>query len=425
MQLTSPIWLWGLAGLIIPIAIHLLHRKESKIIKIGSIRHLEASNTKQSMNLRLNELLLLAMRCLLIALVVLLLGGLHFNDDQTKSEQWIIIENGLENDPDYVPLIDSLQEQGFQLKRMDEGFPPLADLKTNAPINYWKLVEELSYKSLKQSVVLSYNYAKGFKGKRSSRPSNLMWISKNPAPIEFPLKAVKVAASSVSIRMGNSTASETAFRNLNAPLNPNQSHVLSSVDSTSIERPDTLIITMVSDLEFSNDKNILLAALQAVEETITTIFSVKILPPDLWTPEQKTDWMIWLSNKGVAESVQCNRIIFSESKAENKGLFERERSPLSEQAIWLLAKRLNEEVALQEKLPVKLVSILLSKKELERKAAEFDRRVQPEQMLWSPERQSNKKNFPAADPNIAAQVLAILILIALVLERLIAFKRHQ
>ena len=76
MQLINPIWLWGLTGLLIPIGIHLLSRKQGKIIKFGSLRHLEESQTKQSINVRLNEVPLLILRCALIFLIVILLCGL-------------------------------------------------------------------------------------------------------------------------------------------------------------------------------------------------------------------------------------------------------------------------------------------------------------------------------------------------------------
>ena len=48
MELINPIWLWGLTGLMIPVGIHLLSRREGKIIKIGSIRHLDETNSKQN-----------------------------------------------------------------------------------------------------------------------------------------------------------------------------------------------------------------------------------------------------------------------------------------------------------------------------------------------------------------------------------------
>jgi len=424
MQFTNPIWLWGLTGLLIPIGIHLLSRKEGKVIRIGSLRHLEESNTKQSINLRLNELILLAIRCSLITLIVLLLSGLHFSSDQTNSERWVIIERGLENDIEFTPLIDSLQRQGFLVKCLAAGFPAIDDSAMNTRINYWKLMEELKTKSLQQSVVFSNSFVECFRGKRSSMPANLTWISKHHSRIEFPLNAVKASTSSVSIRMGSSSGDETTFVNLIESVNPNQSSIKSSSghDSIRIQSPDTLTITIVSDLEFEYDKKILLAALYTLEESVSTIFNIKLLEPHEWRSDEKTDWVIWLSSKTI--STPTNSILFKE-ETTNKPLLEQGDIRLGK-SVWLLTKRLNEEVALQEKLIIKLASILLSKEESERRTFEFDRRVQPEKMLWSPEEQSSTTKIIAnTNTNSFTQFLVILMLISLVAERLIAFKRNQ
>jgi hypothetical protein len=76
IQFAQPIFLWALTALAVPIGIHLLSRKEGKVVKMGSLRHLRETSTKQFKGIKLNELLLLALRCLLIILFVSLLAGL-------------------------------------------------------------------------------------------------------------------------------------------------------------------------------------------------------------------------------------------------------------------------------------------------------------------------------------------------------------
>ena len=68
MQSAQPIMLWALAGLSIPIAIHLLSRKEGKVIYLGSLRHLRETSTQQFRGIKLNEILLLVLRSLWTAL---------------------------------------------------------------------------------------------------------------------------------------------------------------------------------------------------------------------------------------------------------------------------------------------------------------------------------------------------------------------
>ena len=66
MQFAQPIFLWALAGLSVPIAIHLLSKKEGKVIRLGSLRHVREKSTQQFKSIRLNEWLLLALRCLIV-----------------------------------------------------------------------------------------------------------------------------------------------------------------------------------------------------------------------------------------------------------------------------------------------------------------------------------------------------------------------
>lgn len=181
MHLVNPIWLWGLSGLMIPVGIHLLSRREGKIIKIGSIRHLDETNSKQFKSIRLNEFFLLILRCLIITIVVLFLSGFHFKSFQ-KSGKWLMVEKGLEHDPQFSILTDSLKRSGFEIKSLTKGFPDLGDEPPMIkPINYWDLLAELEKESLTQAIVLSYNYAEGFKGARRPLQENVKWISKSCA----------------------------------------------------------------------------------------------------------------------------------------------------------------------------------------------------------------------------------------------------
>ena len=107
MQLANPIWLWGLSGMLIPIGIHLLSRKEGRVIRIGSVRHLEDTISKQFKSIRLNEFILLGLRCLLIIILVLFLAGLDLNITG-KNGKWLLIEGGLDKDNEFSSLIDSL-----------------------------------------------------------------------------------------------------------------------------------------------------------------------------------------------------------------------------------------------------------------------------------------------------------------------------
>lgn len=70
----SPLMLWGLAAGGIPILIHLLHRRRFQTVPWAAMRFLIAATKKQSRRLKLEQLLLLLIRTLVVVLVALALS---------------------------------------------------------------------------------------------------------------------------------------------------------------------------------------------------------------------------------------------------------------------------------------------------------------------------------------------------------------
>jgi len=70
----NPAYLWGLAALSVPIFVHLFNRRRPKPLAFGAIEFVLRSQRQKSRRLRLRQILLLAMRCLLVAGVALALA---------------------------------------------------------------------------------------------------------------------------------------------------------------------------------------------------------------------------------------------------------------------------------------------------------------------------------------------------------------
>src|SRR5438046_10666607 len=73
LSFLNPALLWGLGFASIPIIIHLLQRRRQRVVRWGAMEFLLLSVRKRSRRLRLEQLLLLLIRCLIILLVVLAL----------------------------------------------------------------------------------------------------------------------------------------------------------------------------------------------------------------------------------------------------------------------------------------------------------------------------------------------------------------
>lgn len=413
MQFFNPIWLWGLTGLLIPIGIHMLSRKEGKVIRVGSIRHLEETSTRQFRKLKLNELVLLALRCLLITLIVLLLSGLNFTNSKSGDTNWLVMERGMEKENDFKTLVDSLEQKGFELRWLAKDFPLLKDSATiEASMNYGSLVESLKSKQAKQIVVLSYNYANRFKGKRTSLPDNIQWISKNPEPAEFTLNATLLSSDSVLVRKGKTGFGGTKFGSYEV-----RGESLTGEEKGLVQNQDTISIAVYSDAKFEFDKEIILASLKAVDQTLPCVLNIKTSDAAKWNND-KTDWIVWLSEREFPKTANTNSISYSRNEFTNELL------TLSEKG-WLISKRLDQENAIADNLALQLASILLPKDKAQQRANEFDRRALPEKELWSSADVKGKEDLVTASASNVIQYLVALILISLLIERIVAFKRNQ
>lgn len=98
--LNPAIALAGLACVAIPIVIHLLMRRRRKPVQWAAMRFLMEAYRQQRRRLRLEQLLLLAARCMVIALVALALGRPFFGEasafgGRSAMTLYLLIDNGL------------------------------------------------------------------------------------------------------------------------------------------------------------------------------------------------------------------------------------------------------------------------------------------------------------------------------------------
>lgn len=418
MQFSNPILLWGLLGLSIPIGIHLLSRKEGKIIKIGSIRHLDDADTKQFKSIRLNEVLLLVLRCLLITALVFALSGVHFSFP-TKKENWLLIEKSLEQDEEFQTLIDSLENAGFKTKFLSSGFPDISNKsQVFGKVNYWELVEDLKSRPLGSVVVLSFSYLKNFAGKRPPLPENIRWISKNPAPINFTLYKRQTFDDSILIRSGTSNSKALRFSSAQLGMSNRERYA----DTVVVESSDTIKISIVSDTSLIYDKLVIQAALKVLEEKSKILFQIESSTPSAFQATKNQDWILWITAAPTPQSIQTNLIQFREDRNSDV-LFQLETQE-REHSMWMLTTRLNEEIALEKNLTLELGLVLLPQKKYSTAALNFDRRILPEHLAWA-DGMITTKNKDKANSSSHAKIMAGIFLALLLGERLIAFKRNQ
>lgn len=137
MHFLYPIGLFALAGIIVPLVIHLWNVKQGKTIKIGSIALLGESSSASSKSFKINDWLLFVLRCLLLVLLAFLLAQPYLKKTISKSSKtgWILIDKN--NFPQvfksHRKTIDSLLKNGYEIHDFNAGFSLLSlkDTSTN------------------------------------------------------------------------------------------------------------------------------------------------------------------------------------------------------------------------------------------------------------------------------------------------------
>jgi hypothetical protein len=289
MSFTNPIWLWGMTGLIIPIGIHLLSRKEGKVILMGSLRFLTESPTAQFRHIRLNEIVLLILRCLLLTIIVFLLAELKFDGLNKKKEKWLVLENGVQNS-EWKNFIDSLSAAGFEKHLLSDNFPLFTEtIDSSVTVNYWSLLGKLKRADLDSAIIISYNFVTNFNGERIPLPQKFNWITTEPTEKRFIAAAIQSKSDSLWIRMGTSSTTSTEFET-------SKETNLSLAHSVSKTNADTIVISIFSDQEYEHDKKVIMAALRAIETSSPHQFEISTSPTSSFK-QPESGWLFWLSTK--------------------------------------------------------------------------------------------------------------------------------
>jgi hypothetical protein len=402
VQFANPIWLAGLGGILIPLAIHLLNRKEGKVIRIGSIRHFEETSTRQFKSIKLNEVLLLILRSLLILLIVFFMAQLQWPGNRDGETNWVLVEKGLDHDTEASKLIDSLIENGFEKRAFAKDFPVAADTIKETADNYWTLIESLSNEQLDSVVIVSANRSNAFVGERKPLPSNVAWINKSLAANEAVIRQVRLSADSIWTRSGKFDETESEFT------------TQITASSTSVKSPDTVQVVVVSDKKYAYDAKLILASLKAIDRYEPNFISITTAEPASYQGNKDTNWIFLFSDQTLKNENE-KLIVLKPKPAEN--IIEQQTA-----TSWIITKRLTPENVTNENLTSQLTQLFFPETESWNKAKELDVRASDDRLI-----KTNTTSSSKAEAKIFSGEALWIILIALtfIAERIVAYKRMQ
>lgn len=141
LQLLEPIWLVAMAGILVPVIVHLWNDRRGKVLRIGSVALLDGASKRMAWRRRITQLWLLLLRCLLLLAVALLLAGPYWQR-RPHGKGWVLVA------PDGAGFerpggrIDSLVAAGYERHILKDtsnywaGFV-LADLEAPAGLPFY------------------------------------------------------------------------------------------------------------------------------------------------------------------------------------------------------------------------------------------------------------------------------------------------
>ena len=397
MTFANPAYLWAFAGLAIPLAIHLLSRKEGRVIRVGSLRHVEESNTSQFKSIRLNEIVLWLLRSLMIVCLVMFLSGASCTSPAgSNRSKWIVVENGISEEPAYRQRIDSLVAGGYELHYLSPGFPTVT---AAGNVNYRLLTEDLS-KLPHDVVVISWSKAKSFDGFRTPLPPNVTWISADVLNKNYPAAAWS-AGDSVVMRTASVDANGTRY---------NTGFDNKITDSTEVSTPEKIRVAIASDLKYRSESRVLLAALNVIKTEYR--LPIEILTADT----QGAQWIFWLRDARPKFDGK-QQVVFIRDDSDK--LIERISSN-----VWHI-KSLNQEVAVNENLTSELLHILYPFKDFYTAAESKNETSLPEPMAWSSLTHNGDADGNEMIHADLGKYFIALLLLSLAAERFLSIRRNQ
>ncbi|WP_167459470.1 BatA domain-containing protein [Pedobacter jejuensis] len=368
MQFLYPIGLLAIAGLIIPLIIHLWNVKQGKTLKIGSIALLGESSRASSKSFKVNDWLLLILRCLLLILVACIIAQPFLKKSLTgKANGWILVEKSkfqtvFKNNKN---KIDSLLKLGYEMHDFNPGFTTLT-LKDTANIDSAKQ-NAISYTALLNqlnTIIPTGNSVYLFANHRLNAIGN-----------ELPRISYKLFRNPINETdtLGN-WITDYAGKKYEAKSNP------SSTVYTAIASKDVPAIRVsIYESAGNSDRNYLNSALKAIAS-----FSRRRIEIN---PAGKVDVGFWLSDEAVSSA-------FKSSITSGGTLFRYEKGKIIPEASFIVidGKNITSSRRIEAKKTLETIwadgfgnSILSAEKQNNLNILHFYSRLNPQwsQLVWN------------------------------------------
>lgn len=276
-----------MTGIAIPLLIHWWRTRQGKVLPIASIRFLNKDARAVATKRKLQEWLLLAIRCLLIILAATWLAKPVWNKRPAAKnvKGWILVpRNGITAvDKQFPGQIDSLIGAGYELHAFEKGFSGISrkdsSSRTEAGTDYFNLLDAADRQLPQNQLLQLYT------------DDNLAFFNGDKPTINRPIKW----------QLYSGTQKTPAIR-----------------DSLSVH---ILIYAGANE----KDADYLAAALRALKQTVQSTLDITVIKNGSLAVTE-ANWLFWLSAEALPENIRAENVLAYDS------------SRLLEQSSWMVAE---------------------------------------------------------------------------------------
>ena len=155
MELLNPLMLWGGLAIAIPIILHFWHQKKGKVLEWAATQWLIEKNLQQSRGIRLDNILLLILRCLLILLLCFLLSKpiVNWFGGQSSAQKIHLVQPNSMVVANFKFELQEALKKGEKVYLIQSNPNPVEDLSNVPATNSFNpLILQSSLNKLSQSI---------------------------------------------------------------------------------------------------------------------------------------------------------------------------------------------------------------------------------------------------------------------------------
>ena len=432
MSFLNPTYLWTLLGLALPILIHIWNKKEGKTLKVGSIKLLSETDSSQTSSIKINELVLLFIRLILISLVAFILVEPQFKWNTQNAEIVYIIEPSLLLDEKITTIIDNLQTDE-PLRFLLPGFPEaeistVDTLTTKAP-NYWQLAKDMEQIKADSIVILTKGLLSGIRGMRPEINNKIEWIIIDSEERTKQLIKATQKENQIQLISVHSNSQGLSFKQDNLSQNSNSLTLNSLKDSVSfalngkqirlpISNKNPIKILLFYEDSQTNEMHYIEAAFNALSKHLNhTIELTKT--DDLENIDQSEyNAIVWLSEKPAIQT-DATLITYKPDKFAQSII-----EPGLSNKLYHLTQSLNAENIIEDHLPERLLEALNLNENLNSQISRYDNRI-VDRLELLPKKSTLKVSKTGSSNLSISKWLWLILLGILITERIFANYRKQ